>query len=125
MVVARRRFLAMVEAVTRLQGRARGWLVRRGLARQRQAAFTIQQRVRSTREAREARRRYLELRSSVVVVQSMWRMVRQRREYREEVRRVVLCQAAVRGKMDRQRFLKTKQAAIVLQRRWRAAIQGK
>merc|ERR1719228_1962591 len=46
-------------------------------------------------------------------------MIKQRKEYREEVSKVVICQAVIRGFLDRRCYQIIRNAALVIQQRFR------
>merc|ERR550519_2749407 len=83
------------------------------------ATLLIQKRFRDCMQMRKERQNFLDTKAAAVHLQSWWRMMKQQKLYKEEVSKVVTCQAVVRGFLDRRCYQIIRNAALVIQRRFR------
>ncbi|XP_005095167.1 abnormal spindle-like microcephaly-associated protein homolog [Aplysia californica] len=103
-----------------LQRLIRGFAVRRDFERQRLVAVLIQRWWRATLLAKHCRQEFESSRDAAVRIQTMYRMIRQRREYALSLQRVTKIQACVRMHVEHKRFIHVKCATIAIQRSLRS-----
>ncbi|XP_055966704.1 abnormal spindle-like microcephaly-associated protein [Sorex fumeus] len=129
MAVHRRRFERRKRAAITLQQYFRMWRARKWFLRYRKAAVVLQNHFRAFLSAKHQRNVYLQLRSSVIIIQAWTKGFLQKRRFQEmkvnarQIQRhqaACLIQACFRGYKERQAFLQQKTAAITIQRYLRA-----
>ncbi|XP_055000646.1 abnormal spindle-like microcephaly-associated protein [Sorex araneus] len=128
-VVQRRRFERQKRAAVTLQRYFRMWQARKQFLLYRKAAVVLQTHFRAFLSAKHQRNAYLQLRSSIIIIQAWTKGHLQKRKFQKiKIQRhqaACLIQARFRGYKERQAFLQQKSAAITIQRYMRAREAGR
>merc|ERR1719234_1738693 len=125
MLRQRRIFKKEMVVVIKCQAMVKAKIQRQKFLQMKASAMIIQQRFRDHKKTLERRAEFLELKWAATVLQSNWRAMKQKRVYKEEIRKIVMCQAIVRGYLAKRYYLNMKRAALVIQQRYRDSKQVK
>uniref|UniRef100_A0A2I3NAH1 Abnormal spindle-like microcephaly-associated protein homolog n=1 Tax=Papio anubis TaxID=9555 RepID=A0A2I3NAH1_PAPAN len=134
MAVYRRRFVQQKRAAITLQHYFRTWQTRKQFLLYRKAAVVLQNHYRAFLSAKHQRQVYLQIRSSVIIIQARSKGFIQKQKFQEmknstikiqRHRAACLIQAHYRGYKERQVFLRQKSAALIIQKYIRAREAGK
>jgi len=129
MTAQRQHYTKMVTSATLIQSWTRMRTDRNKFLKRKAAAVNIQRWYRSLQKGREQRVQYLALRRAAERIQRQWRLRQFRQAVARELALVRLCQAAVRGFLERRRIKRRKEevrrekAAILIQAAVRGALQ--
>merc|ERR1719234_883568 len=123
MLRQRRTFQEEMVVVIKCQAMVKAKIQRLKFLRMKATAMIIQQRFRDHKKTLELRAEFLELKRAATVLQSNWRAMKQKRVYKEEIRKIVMCQAIVRSYLAKRHYLNMKRAASVIQQRYRDSRQ--
>ncbi|XP_006155520.1 abnormal spindle-like microcephaly-associated protein, partial [Tupaia chinensis] len=144
----RTHFLKMRAAVISLQSAYRGWKVRKQIRREQQAAMkiqscfrmvraqkqfrllktaviVIQQHLRAWTAGKKQRMEYLELRRAVLILQSAWKGRTLRRQIQRQHKCAVIIQSYYRMYVQQQKWKSMKKAALLIQMYYRAYSTGR
>merc|ERR1719234_106238 len=112
MTKQRSEYQEQLKKVVKCQASIRQVLLRKRFLKMRRAAIIIQERFRDYQVMAKERSTFLEKKQAAMILQSNWRMLRQRRVFEKEMVVVIKCQAMVKAKMQRQQFLLMKASAM-------------
>ncbi|XP_053380194.1 abnormal spindle-like microcephaly-associated protein homolog [Mercenaria mercenaria] len=127
--ICRKQYKEMRQQVIQTQAAVRGHLQYRRYQNLKQSTILIQKRFRETLIARRQRSDFVQMKKAAVVLQSAWRMRKEKSIYlkrrflfHKNVRSAIKIQAVVRGYLQRQQYQKTQSALITIQRRMRETL---
>ena len=116
-------------ACTKIQANWRMLMQRRKFVSMRNAMVTIQRFVRGHLKRKRERDAFLKIKSATLLIQARWQFLQHMKKVEEEKRQAMRChqatttiQAAWKMMVARREFLVKREAAIILQKNWRRKI---
>lgn len=123
--VSRQKFIAKQKAITTVRRCMQTRFHRNRFQKVRQSVCIIQRRWRETLDARRTHHDFLEMRSSAVKIQALWRGHTIRLNLQKEQKAACVIQSSYRGYVQRKAFQRMKRSVLVLQKHVRALRRGK
>merc|ERR1712179_185399 len=120
-----RRYLAIKEykiitqKVIKIQSLFRMLIAKRKFNRLKGASIILQRAWRNKKIANNIRNSYVEKKKAIIILQNYWRMHIQENRYKNVVKKIVKLQSIVKMVNQRKRFLKVKSATIIIQKAWK------
>ncbi|XP_060733700.1 abnormal spindle-like microcephaly-associated protein isoform X2 [Tachysurus vachellii] len=108
------------KAATVIQSAVRAFIVRKNFIAQRRTALVLQRRYRACVLGQLERKRYLQLKTSSMCLQAVWRGCKVRRELKKQHHAATVIQASFRRYKAQVCYIAVKCAATIIQQRYRA-----
>ncbi|XP_056379418.1 abnormal spindle-like microcephaly-associated protein [Hyla sarda] len=121
----RKSILDLHKAACTIQGYYRSYRIKKQYHKWRMGTTTIQRWYRTAIAARRQRTEYVQLRRTVIKLQSVYRGRKTRQRVMQMQKSVTLILSIYRMHKQRVEYLKIRQSAVVIQQRYRTVLQGR